>query len=333
MMTTEKLDVFPVPPPNSVQIEPVEGCTLACWFCGIQSIRDNNASREEQTNGKGSGPFRFMALSTAETVASEMAKLGWKSRIEFAMHGEPTVHPSLVDIIRIFRQALPSNSIMLTTNGAGIFRKGVLSQVLLLFEAGVNTIMVDEYKHSRHIWASIRDTVLAEAYITHPYEVYEYPRDKSVCNPHHRFSGKRIILCHDISDNTAGNHVLTNQGGNSGPRRVVKRRCAKPFRELAVRWDGNVAVCCDDWKGQYKVGNVMEMSLQELWHHPRFEAARRMLYAKQRTFGPCAGCDVTTPRDGLLPDKRGQSDMREPDSKTKAILKEALSGENYTIKL
>jgi MoaA/NifB/PqqE/SkfB family radical SAM enzyme len=34
-------------PPNSIQIELAEGCNLACSFCGIQSIRENEADGPE----------------------------------------------------------------------------------------------------------------------------------------------------------------------------------------------------------------------------------------------------------------------------------------------
>ena len=46
--------------PNAIQIELVEGCNLACSFCGIQSIRSNGASGPEKIHGKSSSPYKFL---------------------------------------------------------------------------------------------------------------------------------------------------------------------------------------------------------------------------------------------------------------------------------
>ena len=43
-------------PPNAIQVEFVEGCNLACSFCGIQSIRENEADGPNNIHGKKSGP-------------------------------------------------------------------------------------------------------------------------------------------------------------------------------------------------------------------------------------------------------------------------------------
>ena len=44
--------------------------------------------------------------------------------------------------------------------------------------------------------------------------------------------------------------------------RIKKPRCAQPFRNLFIDWNGDVKVCSKTW---VKLGNVRERSLQELW--------------------------------------------------------------------
>lgn len=319
------MSVYRVPPPNSIQIEPTEGCNLACSFCGIASIRQNGASRAFAKNGLNSAPYRFMSVALAHRIASEMKRLRWGSRIEIAMHGEPTINKALPAIISTFRSALPKAYILLTCNGAGITDRGRFEEVL---GCGLNTLALDDYQHA-NIVPKIR--VFAKSLGV---PVYEYPNDKRG-NPHRRDASVKIVFIRDISLNTDGNHRLHNQGGSSGgPSKEMKRaRCAKPFRELAVRWDGNVAICCDDWQGRYKVGNVNEMPLDAIWNHPRFDAARRRLYLGKRDFGPCFGCDVPPNRPGLLPDKMGRDTMPTPDSDTARLIEEALSGDPFTKKV
>jgi len=85
--------------PYCIQVELSEGCNLRCSFCGLNGIRgkENN--------------YKFMTLETAERVASDMKEYGWNSRVEFAMHGEPTMNPHFVEIIAIFRKHFERKSV------------------------------------------------------------------------------------------------------------------------------------------------------------------------------------------------------------------------------
>jgi radical SAM protein with 4Fe4S-binding SPASM domain len=318
-----------VPPFYALQIEPTEGCNLACSFCALQSIRDNGADAEKGVHGKNSAPYKFMTLETMERLASEVKRLGWNPRWEYAMHGEPTMNPQLTEMIAIVRKYHPRGYIMLTTNGGGLVKDSV-KRMQAMFDAGLNTLALDHYNHANlvpKIRAQVDDDPLWSI------DRFEYPRDDEG-NPHRRHNGQKLVFIHDISQNTDGTHTLTNQGGNSFPLvdGFLAERCAKPFRELSVRWDGFCSLCCDDWPGKYKIGNVNDTPLEDIWYHERFEAARRRLYAKDRNFGPCRGCDVRTVRNGLLPDKLGKATMPAPDEASERALREAMRGKVFSIK-
>lgn len=322
-----------IPAPYAIQMEPAEGCNLACSFCGISSIRNNGADAELNIHGKNSAPYRFMSLETNERVASEVAKLAWNPRFEYAMHGEPSMNQQLAEMVATTRKHNPKAYIMVTSNGGG-FVKNASERITALFDAGLNTLALDDYKHSggllTRVLAQIDETLA-------PWHTYTYPAQPEG-NPHKRHNKRKLVVIHDISENDTGNHQLTNQGGSSFKSlgEPLAERCAKPFRELSVRWDGAVAICCDDWPGKYKIGNVNELGLDAIWYHPRYEAARRKLYAADRDFGPgapCTGCNVRTYRNGLLPDKLGKSTMASPDAQSANYVKQALGGQVFSIKL
>lgn len=327
-------EIFDVPPPFAIQLEPVEGCSLACSFCGIQAIRDNGADADMGIHGRNSAPYRFMKLETLELIARQAAVHKWNPRWEFAMHGEPSMHPKLAEMVALVRKHHPKGYIMVTSNGSGLL-KDTMTKIDALFEAGLNTLALDDYKHSGG-WVDKIRAAVDEAYDDPLADIcftrHEYPGD-SEGNPHHRHKSQKLVFIHDISENETGNHQLTNQGGNSGHAQVVNERCAKPFRELSFRWDGNVALCCDDWKGQYKIGNIHSEDIGGIWHHPHFEAARRMLYAANRSFGPCKGCNVRTMRNGLLPDKLGKGEMQPINDVGRQHMRDAMRGKVFTIKL
>lgn len=323
-----------IPSPYAIQIEPTEGCSLACSFCGLQSIRNNGADAEKGIHGKNSPPYKFMTLELAKLIAAKIAVEGWNPRIEFALHGEPSMHPHIDKIIAEFRKAGPKWYIMMTSNGSGLLKDSV-DRIDALFKAGLNTLALDDYKHSAGkdgvTWVTKIRKQLADDPIGIMAQTFEYPRDLEG-NPHKRHNKKHLVFIHTIEENTKGTHQLSNQAGASFDKEYVGERCAKPFRELSIRWDGNVALCCDDWPGKYKVGNVNAASLTKIWYSQAFEAARRKLYAADRRFGPCNGCNVRTSRNGLLPDKLGKSAMLAPDAETMQVIAKAMGGKVFSIK-
>jgi hypothetical protein len=314
--------------PFTLKLEPTEGCTLACWFCGIQAIRDNGADRATEVHGTKSSPFRFMTLETLALITDGLAKLGWNPRWEIAGRGEPTMNPDLVQMVSIIRADLPLATIILTTNGAGLFQK--IDRITALFKAGLNTLALDDYKHAAYL-PKIREWIAAHC----ESPVYEYPQQKEG-NPYRRTKPKdqRIIILRDISEG-GGVRRITNQGDALHDAKTYPMDpCAKPFREMTFRWDGRMSLCCDDWPGHYKVGSIHDTTLLDLWHSPEMDAARRALLQGKRVFRPCLGCDVQTKRNGLLPDKMGKDRDAMPFLQEHLkIAKTAASGPVQTPKL
>lgn len=307
--------------PNAVQIELVEGCQLRCSFCGLNGIRgkDNN--------------YKFMEKQTLQVLCLQMREMKWNPRIELAVHGEPTWHPNLIEMVGLIRTIGPDWYIMMTSNGGGLLGKpGPLANIRNLFEtAGLNTLALDDYDGAK-IVPKIRKALQDEASLA-DVVVIEYPEEKPAGNPHTRTPGKRLVFVEDIGKANTGTHsTLNNHAGAGAPPNDsgMGKRCAKPFRELTVRWDGSVAICCNDWRGIYKCGNVVTSGLEKVWNGAAMGAARVKLYRGERDFGPCLGCDATSYRVGLLPDKKGLVRMPKPNVENARDIRDACAGEPYT---
>jgi hypothetical protein len=301
--------------PFTVKIELSEGCNLACTFCGINSIRP-----------KAGGPFFFMSPATAERIASEVARVGWNPRIEMAMHGEPSMNPKRVEIIAAIRKHLPKVQIMMTSNGGGLL-KDTTESIDAMFAAGLNILALDEYQNVNLI-PKIRERYKGAV------EFIDYPASKAH-NPYRRYpkSTKMIIVMLDISVPQDGVHNrLDNMGGLAFPKTFEQqgKRCSKPFRDMAFRWNGNVSICCDDWRGQYQIGSIADTAIDTLWNNDRFTAARKKLYHGERDFGPCHGCSDVSYRVGLLPDKLGKQSLGKATQKDKQAIFEAVTGKPWT---
>jgi radical SAM protein with 4Fe4S-binding SPASM domain len=323
-------------PPFAVQVEIIEGCQLRCSFCGLNGIRGKD------------NDFKIMDAKHAAQVASMIVEAGWNARIEFAMHGEPTMHPQYVEVLGAFREAAPSLQMMVTSNGGGLLRPpGPMERVLELFRAGVNILALDEYE-GVSIVSKVREAFVghkhpvpgtthwvhpASGALSRPIDIYEYPANKDA-SPHSRRpkNSRTLVLMEDISKATKGTHsLLNNHAGAAAPLNdsMAGARCAKPFREMAIRWDGNVAVCCNDWRGTYKAGNVFKDGLVPVWNSAAMDAARKKLYHGERDFGPCKGCDAASYRVGLLPDKFGKVKLPKAGPKDRDIINRALAGKPY----
>lgn len=300
-------------PPFCIQVELTEGCNLYCDFCGLQGIRTQKDKN-----------YKPMTMETAEQTARLIAEAdGWNPRIEFAMHGEPTANKRWLEIITLFREWLPKHNLMMLSNGLG-FMKDPDTTITAAIKI-LNCLGIDAYEYAG-IYPIIRDK--------YSKRIPWYPKDGPWFNPHARTREHFVTFVQDISEATEGTHSVLNNhcGCGSAPNdKADGKRCAKPFREMAVRWDGNVAMCCNDWRGIMKVENVNNVdSIETIWQHEVFHAARLHLYHGLRTVGPCKGCDAISYRPGLLPDKKGQESLPQPSPTWRRRLQRACDGESYT---
>jgi radical SAM protein with 4Fe4S-binding SPASM domain len=305
--------------PFTVQIEPTEGCNLGCKFCGLRGMREN-----------GTKPWYFMNTKTAENIAKKIKEAGWTCKIIFAMHGEPTLNPDLFKIISIFRKYLPNAVFYIISNGYGIVHNDeyeIEDYVKELFNAGINHILLDNYSDHgdwSKVVKAVQDTV----------QVLYLGKDKTPMFP--TDSKKNIIVLPPIvTTKISLVRNLKNHCGAAFPLddSFNNKKCAVPFRELSFRYDGSVALCCDDFRGEFFIGNIKDYkTIDDLWNDERFQAARIMLYNGERSFRPCQGCSSVSMRVGLLPDQKGKDEL-EPVSEEVRMFCQAVGQEGPLSKI
>lgn len=286
-------------PPLQIEIEPTEGCNLGCSFCGLRGIRE-----------KGTKPWKFLTIENAKEIAKKIRAERWKSKIQFCGHGEPTLNPDLLEIIKIFRWELPFNDMSMMTNGYG-FKHGIFdlkSFCAELESLDFNDIVFDVYSENGdwNVVDEIRDI----------YDI-KIMGDESGGKV---FSNKilknklRIILYPLELPSHPSWRKLQNHCAAAAPLDYKRQHtvCTKLFRELFIRWDGKVALCCDDFRGQYFIEDTLKdgVSISDVWNHPHFQAARIRLFNKDRTFLPCYGCDCPPNKAGFIPDITGGRDKK-----------------------
>lgn len=290
-------------PPFSIQVEFTEGCNRGCNFCGLRGMRKT-----------GTEPFYFMTKETATRIADEIARVGWNSRIIFSMHGEPTLNKNWLNIIKLFRKKLPKAVLSMMSNGHGLIEGDSELDTILskIRKSGLNDLIIDMYTPNddgHKIKAFCEQAGIDHQVLGKGIPLYG--------NSHSKFC---ILFNPPIQtdEGAAINRHLCNHCGAAAPLdySYEGKRCARPFREMTFRNDGSVALCCNDFRGQYPIGNIMERDIDDIWQDKRFKAARILLYAGERgAFVPCKGCNALSHRVGLLPDLKGQQKMPEATDK------------------
>lgn len=286
--------------PHSFQIEITEGCCLECNFCGVWKIHQYRKSRHEQR-------FRYMSIPFAQKLSQAIKQwLGDTTRrhIEFELHGEPLLNPCVVDIISIFRKALPKSYLIITTNTLPILNK-FESSVNALFKAGLNCLLCDAYgEFSGQIHTTILKYIQANPSVGY-HDVFR--ENFNIFAGQHilRVQPSSLILFQD--DLTRHPKVVTkplhNQSGDVHPQKgaelglclpssPLKKQCVYPFRQFCIHYDGVVSPCCaGDWMRQGAIGKFPEESLQTIWNGDLLNVTRALLRRGERKYLiPCKTC-------------------------------------------
>lgn len=69
--------------------------------------------------------------------------------------------------------------------------------------------------------------------------------------------------------------------------------CILPFEQLVIRPTGEISLCCQDALGCYTLGDIRQMTLDEIWYGESFTKIRYALLKKGRqSLNLCKCCDV-----------------------------------------
>ena len=90
--------------------------------------------------------------------------------------------------------------------------------------------------------------------------------------------------------------ILTSRGGTAPNRKRLleygEDRCVLPFKQMIVRPDGKVSLCCNDAVGRYTLGDLSREKLTDVWFGAAFQEVRRRLYVGRKEWGSCRYCDA-----------------------------------------
>jgi len=86
------------------------------------------------------------------------------------------------------------------------------------------------------------------------------------------------ILLSEHKDINYKYRLLNNRGGLVNPINVdYYPRCAYEDFQIVIDYDGNLILCCNDYLGQVKFGNIKKEKLLNVWNNPFYKKIRKEL--------------------------------------------------------
>jgi radical SAM protein with 4Fe4S-binding SPASM domain len=288
LRVTRRNDRFYRTPPI-LQIEPTNYCNAECISC---------------PTSRSSRPRGHMDIDLFRRIIDDASEMGVKWIFLF-LHGEPLLHPEIVEMIRYVKSK--GLAFHMTTNGVPLDEKkirGILGSgvdnadhvsfsVLGASEEVHNMIFRREYYERvvRNIALFLRlrkglkvnGPVIETIFYTMPenqHEESDFARKWRGVVDHVRMSGEISQSFSEYKQDGVQHHVR-------------KDVCSNLWEKMTIFWDGRVTLCCQDVDGDWILGNLNHQTISEVWNNERLLAIKRIHKRKQLELVPfCYACDM-----------------------------------------
>lgn len=297
MKTLNKMDVNEIdlkipaaaPFPGRITLELTNHCNLNCTFCPRKLMEKHQGC---------------MDTGLAKRLIDEMAEHLPLSLVPF-FRGESLLHPDWAEILQ-YAKSRGIGPIQLTSNGMRLDREAaqkILDLEIDFISFSLDTVDPQIYEQTRRrgryeeVVGNIRRFLdLKQQRRSRLPEV----QVSSVATQLHRPGMEAFVAFWRPLVDRVRIYIEHSQDGYPGsiaePLPSFPRRypCWKPFTDMVIYWDGQVALCNHDWTRDMTqaIGNVAHQSIAGVWNSPAYEKVRRVHQSGELfSFPPCDHCD------------------------------------------
>ena len=240
---------------QEVEIETVNRCNGTCPFCPVNA---NQPQRE----------YKKMSVELFERIIDELADMNYSGNISLYSNNEPLLDERIVDFHKYAWEKLPHAKHCLFTNGTLLNINTFLKLIPYL-----DYLHIDNYNDEKKVNQGLK-------------EVFDYLQT-------HELLKEKVEFAFRLQ-----NEVLSSRGGQAPNKQKAKRIpviCLLPYRQLVIRPDGKISLCCNDALGKYTLGDLNEESIMQIWNSPKYQEIRDKMYRdKRKGLLLCEYCDTTT---------------------------------------
>lgn len=219
-------------------------------FCCPNSIFERGLIKNE----------KLMSEDLFKKIIDELAEINFTGRISPHSYGEPLLDKRLISFIVLIKEKLPKTDIILFSNGDLL----TIEMYNKLVEAGVTSFFITLYGMDQH--KPFNDLL---EYLK------KYPKNKSKVR-YRKFTEKTPLF---------------SRGGDIKPLVLDSNpRCKHPHNPLVIDYAGNVILCCNDYHGHVKFGNLNNSSLVDIWKNEKYKEVRNQLRRGHYQLEICRKC-------------------------------------------
>lgn len=304
-------DMLPLIKPLSVFIEPTNMCNFRCVCCGHGNDKNRNDLK----------PLMNMDLDLFNKIITELKN--WKGDklrlLRLAVLGEPFVHPQMLEMIKIAKEAEVAERVDIFSNGS-LLTENISNK---LVEYGLDSIRFSIYSVLPERHKEVTQTNFDINKICNNIRRLREIRDSKgssrpyICVKMFDTYGEEnnvfINMYKDIADEVDFENVndATLYNGydligafykNSELEKKMRMNfrsslnthiaCPRPFMALVISSNGSVLMCTHDYPRATKVGDVNNNTLEEIWNSRElFEFRKMHLLGNKHENMLCRNCD------------------------------------------
>lgn len=288
--------------PFSISIEPTTACNLRCPECpsGLRAF-------SRPTGNLRSDFFR----KTIDDLHRDL------SFLIFYFQGEPYINPDFLDMVQYASQ----RGIYTITSTNGHFLNEANARKTI--ESGLDRLIISVDGSTQEVYEQYRKSGKLEVVLQGARNVVKWKKELKSKTPHLIFQFLVVrpnehqipeiyklaeeigidevrLKTAQIYDYAQGNPLIPNQDRYSryrkqadGSYRIKNQllnHCWKLWHACVITWDGVVVPCCFDKDAQYRMGNLQEQSLREVWQQQPYREFRQQLLKGRDKIDICTNC-------------------------------------------
>jgi len=241
-------------------------------------------------------------------IASELTSAPLLSRVVFELHNEPLLDKRIFEWVKYSKSMSPGKSCVIVTNGELLDRFSLTD----IMQSKVDSLIISLNAHSKPMYESINEGLNYDKVMRN---VLALLSDQHLAR---KVTLGFVITRQNVQEvQEATRHwkkhgvktrvmAITNRAGSLGDYERFKLEsgdyftplflriwryltssardllgCEGPFYQMTILFNGDVIICCQDWKRTTLVGNIRDSSLREIWNSKRMNEIRRLIVRKR----------------------------------------------------
>jgi radical SAM protein with 4Fe4S-binding SPASM domain len=290
--------------PLNLDIEPTNRCNLKCPFC-YRTLAIESGSEQFDKLGD-------MSLDTFQKIMDQVVEDGkcMTPAIKLTHRGEPLLNPDIYAMVSKAKKIgaldviMNTNATLLTKERVEQLCGGGLDKLLIsidspykeLYEKMRAGASYDDVMENIKTAVETRNRMNAYGTLIRVGMVITKETAPQKENFLKLFAGIADVVSfnrvHEEKEiDGDGNFFLAD--GSIKNIKDQKFTDSQLWQRMTINWNGDAEICCENYKQEYKLGNVFENSIAEIWQGYAFSKARRLHWNGQWwKIAQCRKCTI-----------------------------------------